>query len=109
MYPSTKFQSIWRTSDFETKFAQRNMTDKNYEKINIKIVISIQQSTPLWNFSHFVELQIMSPNLPKKYDWQKIWKNKHQNRNKHIAIYLCTKFQPIWRISDFGIKFAQNI
>ena len=47
MYPSTKFQSIWRTSDFETKFAQRNMTDKNYEKINIKIVISIQQSTPL--------------------------------------------------------------
>ena len=43
MYPSTKFQSLWRTSDFETKFAQKNMTDKNFGQINIKIVISIQQ------------------------------------------------------------------
>ena len=47
MYPSTKFQSIWITSNFETNFAQKNMTDKNSEKINIKTVISIQQSTPL--------------------------------------------------------------
>ena len=66
MYPSTKFQSIWRTSNFETKFAQKSMTDKNSEKINIKIVISIQQSTPLRNFSHFIEIHIMGPNLPKK-------------------------------------------
>ena len=41
MYPFTKFQLIWRTSDFETKFAQKNMTDKNFEKINIKIVVSM--------------------------------------------------------------------
>ena len=41
MNPSTKFQSMWRTSDFETKFAQKSMTDKNFEKINIKITISI--------------------------------------------------------------------
>ena len=68
MYPSTKFQSIWRTSDFETIFAQKYLSDKNFEKINIKIVISIQQCTPLRNFSHFVELQIMGPNLPKKYE-----------------------------------------
>ena len=61
-----KFQSIWRTSDFDTKFAQKNMTDKNFEKINIKIVIIIQQCTPLQSFSHFVELQIMGPNLPPK-------------------------------------------
>ena len=66
MYPSTKFQSIWRTSDFETIFAQKYLSDKNFEKINIKIVISIQQCTPLRNFSHLVELQIMIPNLPIK-------------------------------------------
>ena len=36
MYPSTKFQLIWRTSDFETIFAQKYMTDKHFEKINIK-------------------------------------------------------------------------
>ena len=27
MYPFMKFQSIWRTSDFEIKFAQKKMTD----------------------------------------------------------------------------------
>ena len=63
MYPSTKFQSVWRTSNFETKFAPKNMTDKNFEKTNIKIVISIQQCTPLQYFSHLVELQIMGSNL----------------------------------------------
>ena len=42
------------------------MTDKNFEKINIKIVISIQQFTPLQNFSHFKEIQIVGPNWPKK-------------------------------------------
>ena len=41
------------------------MNDKTFEKINIKIVISIQQCTLLQNFSHFVELQIMGP---KKYN-----------------------------------------
>ena len=50
------------------------MTDKNFEKINIKIVISIQQCTPLRNFSHFVELQIMGPNLPKKYSSVSLYK-----------------------------------
>ena len=31
---------------------------QNFWKINIKIVISIQQFTPVWNFIHSVELQI---------------------------------------------------
>ena len=39
MYPSTKFQLIWRTSDFGTKFAQKNMNNKNFEKRNIKLDI----------------------------------------------------------------------
>ena len=40
MYDCTKFQLIWRTSDFRTKFVKKNMNDKNFEKINIKIIIS---------------------------------------------------------------------
>ena len=44
------------------------MIDKNLENINIKIVKSIKQYTPLRNFSHFVEFQIMEPNLPQKND-----------------------------------------
>ena len=42
------------------------MTDKNFEKINIKTAITIQQCTPLKYFSHLVELQIMGPNLSPK-------------------------------------------
>ena len=68
MYPCTKFQRIWKISDFETKFAQNNMNGKTFEKLNIKILISIQQCTPLRNISHLVQPQIMEPNMPKKYD-----------------------------------------
>ena len=41
MYPCTKFQLIWRTSDFGTNFAQENMNNKNFGKINIKFEIRI--------------------------------------------------------------------
>ena len=41
MYPSPKFQSLCRTSHLGTKIAQKNMADKNFEKINVKTVISI--------------------------------------------------------------------
>ena len=62
MYRYTKFQLIWRTSDFGTNFSPKNMTDKTFEKKNIKVVISMQQCTSLQNLSH--KLQIMGPNLP---------------------------------------------
>ena len=42
------------------------MTDKNFRKINIKIVRSIKQCTPLQDFSQFEELNIFGPNSPKK-------------------------------------------
>ena len=32
MYPCTELRLIWRTSDFGTKFVQKNMNDKNLEK-----------------------------------------------------------------------------
>ena len=42
MYPCTKFQLIWRTPDFGTKFAQKkNMNDKYFEKMNIKFEVKI--------------------------------------------------------------------
>ena len=41
MYPCTNFQLIWRTSNFGTKFAPKNINVKNFEKMNTKIVISI--------------------------------------------------------------------
>ena len=66
MYPCTKFQLIWRTSDFGTKFAQINVNDKNLGKINIKIKIRIQQYTSVSNFSEFGKLQFLRSNLPKK-------------------------------------------
>ena len=56
MYPCTKFQSIWKTSNFGTKFIQKNMSDKYFEKISIKFEIKIWQCTPVPNFSQFGEL-----------------------------------------------------
>ena len=41
MYPGTKFQLNWRILDFWIKLAQKNMNEKTFEKINIKIVITI--------------------------------------------------------------------
>ena len=41
MYPCTKFQLICRTSDFGTKFAQKNVNNKIFEKINIKFEMKI--------------------------------------------------------------------
>ena len=35
MYQCNKFQLIWRASDFGTKFTQKDMNGKNFEKINI--------------------------------------------------------------------------
>ena len=32
MYPCTKFQSIWKTSDFGTKLPPKIMNDKNLKK-----------------------------------------------------------------------------
>ena len=50
---------------FWDQICPKNMTDKNFEKINIKIVIRIQQFIPVRNFSHFLELQIIGLNLLK--------------------------------------------
>ena len=67
LYPCTKLQLIWRTSDFATKLAQENMNDKKFEKIKIKFEIRIQQRRPVPNFSQFGELQFLGPDLNKKH------------------------------------------
>ena len=36
---NVRFQSIGTTSDFGTKFAQNNMNDKNFEKVNTEFEI----------------------------------------------------------------------
>ena len=41
IYTCPKFQLIWRTFDFGTKFVQRNMKEKKIGKININTVTSI--------------------------------------------------------------------
>ena len=41
------------------------MNQKNFKKINIKVVVSIQPCTLVPNFSQFGEFQILRQNLPK--------------------------------------------
>ena len=44
----------------------KNVNDKNFDKINMKIVISIQQCITAQNFSKFEELPVLGPNLSKE-------------------------------------------
>ena len=46
------------------------MNDKNLKKLTIN-------STYVQNFSQFEELQILGPNLPRKYELKEFSKNKH--------------------------------
>ena len=45
---------------------------------------------------------------PKNYKQQIPLKTAHQNRNQHMAMCPCIKFQSISRTYDFGTKFAQT-
>ena len=41
------------------------MNEKNFQKLNIKMEMSIQQFPSVPNFIKFKELQILGPNFPK--------------------------------------------
>ena len=41
MHSCAKFQLVSRTLDFGTKFAQKNVSDKNFGKISIKFEMRI--------------------------------------------------------------------
>ena len=45
----------------------------------------------------------------KKYTNKIFLKNKHQNRNKHVAMYPCTKFQSIWKLQILGPNLSKKI
>ena len=47
------------------KNCPKNKNDKNFEKLNIEIEISIKKSTTVPNFGQFEALQILGPSLPK--------------------------------------------
>ena len=66
MYPGIKFQLTWRTSDFGTKFAPKNMRENFLKKINIEFETKIKQCMSVPDFSQFGELQFLWLNLPKK-------------------------------------------
>ena len=68
MYACTKFQLIWRTSDYRTKFIQKNMNGKNFEKMNIKIVITCS-NVPLCQVSvNLKNLNFGTKFSAKKYE-----------------------------------------
>ena len=89
-------------------FPKENMNDKNFEKKKIKIEISIWQSISVPNFIQSEELQILGPNLPQNTNEKNFEKinikieitistsvPNFSCRNKHMVIYLYTKFQSI--------------
>ena len=57
------------------------MNEKHFEKLNIKIVVTMQQYNAIRNFNQFEKLQILEPNLPTHSSSPKKTKNKKQNKN----------------------------
>ena len=66
MYPSTKFDLIWQTSE-------------KFEKISIKMEISTWSSTSVPNFSQFEEFHSRDQVCPKNMN-----KNNFEKRNIKI-------------------------
>ena len=51
------FSQFGKLQIFDQIYTKKNTTNKNFEKLNIKIVIGMQQCTPATNFIQFGELQ----------------------------------------------------
>ena len=77
---------------------------KNYKLYNCEISVNLENR--FWD-------QI----FPKKYEWQKFWKNKHWIRNEDIAMYPRTKFNQFGKLqflrpnlpkTDLGWSFSTN-
>ena len=66
MDPGIKFQLTWRTSDFGTKFAPKNMRENFLKKFNIEFEPKIKQCMSVPDFSQFGEIQFLGLNFPKK-------------------------------------------
>ena len=103
-----QFETIWRTSDFEAKFAQKNMTDKNFEKIDFKIVISTEQCIPLPNFC----------NLENVRFWDQISSQKVNEKNLEkvnikivISVLQCISvpnFSQFGKLQFLGLNLPKN-
>ena len=65
MHACTKLQLIWKSSVFGSKFSplppKKSINYKDFEKTNVKTVISIEQCTPVPYFSQFEELEFLGP------------------------------------------------
>ena len=70
------------------------------KKINIKIEISIYQSTSIPNFSQFEELQILGSNLPKNMNEKNF---KKINIKTVISIKQCTPLQNFSQFEEIQI------
>ena len=69
-WPSTSVQNFNQSEKLQImgQNLAKNMNEKDFEKVNIKMEISTWPSTSVPNFSQFEELQILGPNLPQKYE-----------------------------------------
>ena len=77
------------------------MNDKNFEKINVKIVTSVQQFTSVLNFSQF-ELPFLGTSLPKKH-----FRVEYYDKPKLKILILSKKYHYMAGFSWFQAVFGQ--
>ena len=84
------------------------MADKDFQKITIKIIISVEQCIPVSNFNSFGKLQILGPNLQKNYDktFEKIYTKIVISTQQCITV---RNFCQLEELQIFGPNLPQNI
>ena len=93
------FGQIWKISKFY---------GQNSFHLVFSVLMDLHRISML-NLSKYGEQQVWDDwhDLGWFYEWQILRKITHQNRNQHITMCPCIKFQSIWIILVLP-KFAQN-
>ena len=112
MYTCTKFQLIWITSDFGTKFVQKIWMTKFWKKEHqnrnknraIYLCTKFQSIWKTSNFGTKFTQKMWLKRILKKTNIKTVYRNCMLNTVNCIytPIYPATKFQSIWRNPDYG-------
>ena len=101
---SNLLTQLWQV---ETKIDEK-LSDEHVEKINIKTVV-IYSNMFLCRITVYLENSRLWDQIWPKEVIIKILRNRHWIYDQHNVSNSCANFDLIWRIINFGSKFAQKV
>ena len=101
---SNLLTQLWQV---ETKIDDK-LSDEHVEKINIKTVV-IYSNIFLCRITVYLENSRLWDQIWPKEEIIKMLRNRHWICDQHNVSNSCANFDLIWRIINFGSKFAQKV